>query len=61
MTTDFLAAILRTLLQMLGIAAMSWGIGTEEQWTAIIGGVVAAVSVAHMVWARWGTTKVPAK
>lgn len=58
MTTDFLAAILRTLLQMVGAGAVSYGIGTNEQWTAIIGGVVAAVSVGHMLWARWNTVKV---
>jgi membrane protein YdbS with pleckstrin-like domain len=61
MTTDLLVAILRTLLQMLGAAAMSYGIGTQEQWTAVAGGAVALTAVVHMIWARWGTAKVPVK
>ena len=60
MTPDFVIAILRTALQMLGAAMVAKGYGTEDDWMQISGGVVAAVSLGWMLWARWNTKKVTA-
>ena len=60
MTPDFIIALVRTALQMIGAAMITQGFGTQDDWTAITGGTVAAVSLGWMLWARWNTRKVPA-
>lgn len=61
MTRDFIEALLRTALQMIGMfLAARYGVG-EEDWLQITGGVMAAFGVTWMLWARWGTKKVPTR
>jgi len=58
MTPDFLIAILRTALQMLGAYLMGRGIVDEGSWESISGGLLSGASVLWMLYARWNTRKV---
>lgn len=59
MTRDFIEALLRTFMQMLGVFIMArFGI-SEEMWLGITGAVLSIAGLAWMMVARWNTEKVP--
>jgi hypothetical protein len=60
MTPDFIIALVRTALQMIGAGLAAKGYVGEDDWTAISGGLIASISVGWMLWARWNTKKVAA-
>jgi len=60
MTRDFIEAIIRTALQMIGMFLASRGYVAESDWMAISGGLMATFGVIWMLVARWNTRKVPA-
>ncbi|HLL28604.1 MAG TPA: hypothetical protein VKT73_13250 [Xanthobacteraceae bacterium] len=68
MTSDLVIALLRTFLQMAGIAlAAKPGLVTQDAWTQFSNEVVQlaglAISAGSFVWmlvARWNTKSVPA-
>lgn len=53
MNSDLAISIFRTALQMIGAGLAARGIGTESDWEAISGGVIALGAVGWMVAARW--------
>ena len=55
MNQDFVVAMLRTALQMAGASLAASGYVNADQWTAITGGLLAAVSVRWMLVARYNT------
>lgn len=55
MNQDFVIAMLRTALQMAGASLAASGYVSADQWTAITGGLLAAVSVGWMLVARYNT------
>lgn len=55
MNQDFVIAMLRTAMQMAGASLTAGGYVNGDQWTAITGGVLAAVSVGWMLFARYNT------
>ncbi len=55
MNQDYVMALVRTLMQMLGSSVTAAGYATGDQWTTITGGVVALAGVLWMLIARWNT------
>lgn len=60
MTRDFMEALLRTFMQMLGVFIMARFGVSEELWLGITGAVLSFGGLAWMMYARWNTEKVMA-
>lgn len=60
MTRDFMEALLRTFMQMLGVFIMARFGVSEELWLGITGAVLSFGGLAWMMYARWNTEKVAA-
>ena len=61
MNQDYVMALVRTLMQMVGSSVTAAGYATGDQWTTITGGVVALAGVLWMLIARWNTKVVSDK
>lgn len=61
MNQDYVMALVRTLMQMVGSSVTAAGYATGDQWTTITGGVVALAGVLWMLIARWNTKVVADK
>lgn len=59
MNDEVVVSTFRTFLQMLGGVLVTKGVLSDQDWTLYTGLIMAAGSLGWMLWARWGTKKVP--
>lgn len=59
MNNELMVTSFRTFLQMLGMVLTTKGILTETDWNMYVGVVMSGGALAWMLYARWGTIKVP--